>query len=181
MAAIIAAAVVAGGPGRPSHLIRQRQSARIDRWLTISNGVGRVAARKNGRNADGTFAGGNGGKPKGTRHKATRVALALLDGEAEAITRQAVEQALAGDTTALRLCLERIAPPRKDAPVQFDLPRMGSAADAAKAAGAVLDAVACGDLTPIEGAQIMGLIETYRRTLETSDIEARLVALEAGQ
>ena len=41
---------------------------------------------------------------------------ALLDGEAEAITRVAVDKAKEGDTTALRLCLERILPPRKDRP-----------------------------------------------------------------
>ena len=136
--------------------------------------------RKSGRNTDGTFGPGNPGKPKGARHKATQAALALLDGEAEALTRQAVTMALGGDTTALRLCLERIAPPRKDAPVTFDLPKMQSAADAAKAAGAVLDAVACGDLTPIEGAHIMALVEGYRRTLETTELEARVVALEGG-
>ncbi len=86
--------------------------------------------------------------------------------------------ALDGDAAALRLCLERIAPTRKDAPVAFRLPSMQSAADAAKAAGAVLGAVAVGDLTPTEGAQIMGLVETYRRTLETSELEARVAALE---
>ena len=136
--------------------------------------------RKSGRNTDGTFAAGNPGKPKGTRHKATRAALALLDGEAEVLTRQAVTMALEGDTTALRLCLERIAPPRRDAPVAFDLPRMEAARDTAKAAGAVLEAVALGELTPTEGAHIMALVETYRRTLETSELEARVVALEGG-
>lgn len=136
--------------------------------------------RKSGRNADGTFGQGNPGKPKGTRHKATRAVLALLDGEAEGLTRKAVELALDGDTMALRLCLERIAPVRKDAPVQFDMPPMQSAADAAKAAGAVLDAVALGDLTPTEGVHIMQLVETYRRTLETSELEARVATLEAG-
>ena len=136
--------------------------------------------RKSGRNTDGTFGPGNPGKPKGTRHKATRAALAMLDGEAEALTRQAVTMALGGDTTALRLCLERIAPPRKDAPVQFDIPPMQSAADAATAAGAVLDAVAGGELTPTEGAHIMALVEGYRRTLETSELEARVIALEGG-
>ena len=134
--------------------------------------------RKSGRNTDGTFAAGNPGKPKGARHKATRAALALLDGEAEALIRQAVTMALAGDTTALRLCLERIAPPRRDAPVQFDLPQMETARDAAMAAGAVLEAVALGDLTPTEGAHIMALVEAYRRTLETTEIEARMVELE---
>jgi hypothetical protein len=37
---------------------------------------------------------------------ATMVAEALLDGEAEAITRKVIEKALEGDATALRLCLE---------------------------------------------------------------------------
>lgn len=135
--------------------------------------------RKNGRDTAGRFGPGNPGKPRGARHKATQAALALLDGEAGALTRKAVEMALGGDTTALRLCLERIAPPRRDAPVQFALPKMASAQDAAQAAAAVLDAVAAGDLTPIEGAHIMGLVETYRRTLETSELEARLAALES--
>lgn len=134
--------------------------------------------RKYGRNADGTFGTGNPGKPKGTRHKATQAALALLDGEAETLTRQAVTMALGGDGAALRLCLERIAPARRDAPVTFNLPPMQSAADAAKAAGAVLEAVALGDLTPTEGAHIMALVETYRRTLETTELEARVTALE---
>ena len=88
---------------------------------------------------------------------------------------------MSGDTAALRLCLERIAPPRKDAPVIFTLPPMLTAKDASFAAGAVLDAVALGDLTPLEAAQIMALIETYRRTLETCDLEARVAALEAEQ
>lgn len=134
--------------------------------------------RKCGRNTDGTFAPGNPGKPKGARHRATQAALALLEGEAEALTRKAIETALAGDTAALRLCLERITPPRKDAPVQFNLPRMETARDAAKAAGAVLEAVADGELTPTEGAHIMQLVETFRRTLETSELEARVAALE---
>ena len=137
--------------------------------------------RKSGRNTDGRFAAGNPGKPKGARHKATQAVLALLDGEAEALTRQAVTMALGGDGAALRLCLERIAPPRRDAPVTFDLPPMQSAADAAKVAGAVLEAVAAGNLTPTEGAHIMGLVENYRRTLETTELEARMVALEGAK
>ena len=146
--------------------------------------MGRIEYRKNGketgRDASGRFTEGNPGRPRGARHKATQAALALLDGEAESLTRRAVELALDGDTTALRLCLERIAPPRRDAPVQFDLPRMESAADAAKAAAAVIDAVASGELTPTEGAHIMGLIETFRRTFETTELEARVAALEGG-
>lgn len=141
-----------------------------------------MAARENGgttgRDGAGRFTPGNPGRPQGSRHKATQAALALLDGEAEALTRLAVTMALAGDITALRLCLERIAPPRRDAPVTFSLPAMQSATDAAKAAGEVLGAVADGELTPSEGAHVMGLIETYRRTLETTELEARVLKLE---
>lgn len=135
---------------------------------------------KNGRKTDGKFASGNPGRPKGSRHKTTLAIQALLEGEGEALTRKAVEMALAGDGTALRLCLERIVPPRKDAPVRFDIPRMKSARDAVKAAGAVIDAVASGDLTPTEGAHVMALVDGFRRTLETSDLEARVLALEEG-
>jgi hypothetical protein len=133
---------------------------------------------KSGRNADGRFGAGNAGKPRGTRHKATQAVLALLEGEGEALTRKAIEMAMAGDGVALRLCLDRIAPPRKDGPVTFSLPRMTNVQDAAQAARAVLEAVSVGELTPIEAVQIMGLVDSYRRTLEITELEARLAALE---
>ena len=89
--------------------------------------------------------------------------------------------ALAGDTVALRLCLERLAPPRKDAPVRFDLPPMQGAANAAAAMGAILAGVARGDLTPGEGSAIAGLVEGYRKALETTELETRIKALEERQ
>ena len=135
----------------------------------------------NGRDTGGRFAAGNAGRPAGSRNRTTVAVLGLLEGQAEALSNKAVEMALAGDTVALRLCLERLAPPRKDSPVQFPLPRMSSAHDAAQAAAAVLEAVSGGDLTPTEGAQMMGLVDSYRRTLETSELEARVVALEGQQ
>ena len=44
----------------------------------------------------------------------------MLDGEAEGLTRKVLEMALAGDTVAMRLCLERILPPRRERPVRFN-------------------------------------------------------------
>ena len=137
--------------------------------------------RNSGRNTDGTFALGNPGKPTGARHRATQAALSLLDESTDQLTSKAIELALKGDTTALRLCLERIAPPRKDMPVRFTLPSMRSAADAVKAAGAILEAVATGALTPTEGAHVMALIEIYRKVLETGELEGRIEALEDQQ
>lgn len=133
-----------------------------------------------GRDESGRFGPGNPGKPLGARHKATRAVEVLLDAEAQTLSRKAVELALEGDTTALRLCLERIAPPRKDSPVTFDLPKMKTAGDAAGAAAATLQAVAAGELTPTQGAHVMGLVDGFRRVLEVTEIETRLADLEAA-
>ena len=133
----------------------------------------------NGRNTDGKFTDGNGGRPKGSRNKATIAIDSLLEGQAEALTQTAISKALDGDSIALRLCMDRIAPPMKDKPVVFPLPQMRDAMDASQAAGSVLSAVSDGTLTPIEGTRVMGLIDSYRRTLELTDIEQRLQSLES--
>ena len=71
-----------------------------------------------GREQGGRFRKGRSGNPKGcptgSRHKATLAAEVLLDGESEKLTRKAIAMALEGDTTALRLCLERILAARRD-------------------------------------------------------------------
>ena len=135
---------------------------------------------KNGRNTAGQFASGHSGRPRGSRNKATIAIESLLQGQAEALTQTAVTQALEGDSVALRLCMERMAPAPKDQPVSFNLPKINKAMDASEAAGSVLTAVSEGQLTPIEATREMGLIDSYRRTLELTKIEQRLQALEAN-
>ena len=134
--------------------------------------------RNYGRNTDGTFGKGNAGRPRGTRNKTTQAVAALLEGEADKLTRKAIEMALDGDTVALRLCLERIHPLKKDAPVSFGLPPMNDAEGAVQALGSLLAGVANGDLTPLEASAIANLIEGYRKTLETMELEERISALE---
>lgn len=136
-----------------------------------------------GRNSDGTFAPGNslGGNRKGSRHKVTRAVEALLEGEHEALTRKAIEQALEGDGTALRLCLDRIAPPRKDAPISFALPPIRSAEDTVTASSALLLAVAEGEVTPDEAGRVMALLTAHKTLVEAGDLEARIAALEKGK
>lgn len=132
-----------------------------------------------GRDVDGRFSPGNSGRPRGTRNKATEAALSLLEGEAEAITRKVITQALAGDPIAMRLCLERILAPRRSRPVSLDLPNLAGADDAARAVAEVLHAVSSGDIAASDGKQVVEIIESYRRALETAELEARLSTLEA--
>lgn len=130
---------------------------------------------------DGRFKPGNKaspGRPKGSRHKASLAVEALLDGQAKALTQAAVEKALGGDTTALRLCLERICPPRKDRPMSFKLPAIKSASDVLAASAAVIKAVSSGEIMPDDGAALSALLETHRRAIETNEQEARIAALE---
>ena len=135
---------------------------------------------KNGRNTAGQFSMGNSGRPKGSRNKATLAIESLLQGQAEALTQTRGTKALEGDGVALRLCMDRIAPAPKDQPVSFSLPQMNNALDASEAAGSVLNAVSNGELTPIEATRVMGLIDSYRQTLELTEIEERLQALESA-
>ena len=135
---------------------------------------------KNGRNTAGQFTEGNSGKPKGSRNKATIAIESLLEGQAEALTQTAISKALDGDSMALRLCMDRIAPLPKDNTISFTLPHMVNASDASKAAGSVLKAVSIGEITPIEGSRVMGLIDSFRRTLELTVIEQRIQALESN-
>ena len=119
------------------------------------------------------------GRPFGSRNKSTIAAQELLAGEAEALTRKAIEAALAGDPTAMRLCLERILP--RDRAVRFALPPIKSAADIAPAMGAVTAALADGVITPGEGQAIARIVTTFVQTIETSDFDQRLQMLESRQ
>lgn len=118
------------------------------------------------------------GRPKNSRNLVTRAVEALLEGEHEALTRKAIDKAMEGDNIALRLCLERIAPVRKDAPITFDLPPINTAGDTLVASASVLAAVASGEITPAEAGSVMALLTAHRGIVETCDIEARLSALE---
>ena len=142
--------------------------------MTAENSAG----KQRGRPFVPGRSGNPSGKPKGTRHKATMAADLLLEGEAEAITRKAIDLAKEGDTVALRLCLERIAPARKDRPVLFALPPIATTADVVKASAALLQAVASGDLTPSEAAELGKLVEAHVRAIEVTDVQERLTRLE---
>jgi hypothetical protein len=118
------------------------------------------------------------GRPQGSKHKATIAAQTLLDGEAQALTKKAVELAKAGNVLALRLCLERLIPIRKDQPIKLKLPKLEDVADIPKVLEAILKSVAQGEITPSEGQSLAAMLEAYRKGVELADFEARLTALE---
>ena len=118
------------------------------------------------------------GRPQGARNKTSLAAERLLDGESRALTRVCIDRALAGDSVALRLCMERILPPRKDRPVRLALPTIGKATDVPSALAVVLKSVSNGELTPDEGVRVAQVIEQIRKAIETSELEQRIATLE---
>jgi hypothetical protein len=118
------------------------------------------------------------GRKLGTRNKATMLAENLLNGEAEALVRKCIEMALAGESTAMRIVMERLLPVRKDSPISLELPKMEKVEDASKALGTITKAVAQGEITPLEGQSMANIIEAHLRAIETMDLERRLTELE---
>ena len=98
---------------------------------------------------------------------------------ARPLTRKAIELALAGDATALRLCLDRILPALRERPVAVELPTSDEPQDAVIASAALLAAVSAGEIVPGEAREIACLLEVHLKAIEVHDVEARLVALEA--
>jgi F0F1-type ATP synthase gamma subunit len=118
------------------------------------------------------------GRPRGSRNKTTVLMQNLLEGEAEAIARKAIEMAKDGDMAAIRVCMDRLASIRRKDPIAFELPPMDKARDTVAAVAAVVSAVAAGDLTTSEAAEVAKIIDLYVRALATTAFEERLEKLE---
>lgn len=118
------------------------------------------------------------GRPRGSHNKTTMAALELLQGEASALTRKAIDAALNGDMAALRLCLDRIIPHAKDRPINIVLPKITDASDLPKMTGALLEAVTAGKIGPTEAAVLSKVVDAHRGALEIADLTARIEKLE---
>jgi Family of unknown function (DUF5681) len=138
----------------------------------ITNGRGRGPGRPFEKGRSGNPA----GRRRGSRNKTTLASAALLAGESEALTRKAVEMALAVHPTAMRLCMERVLPPCRERTVEFSLPALEvapkgepcgpSARDISLAMNAVTSALAKGEITPGEAEKIAGVVETFVSAVE---------------
>lgn len=137
------------------------------------------------RRPDGRFAEGSSGNPtgrqRGSKNRATLAAQSLLEGQAEALTNKAVELALGGDVAALRLCFSRIAAPRRDPAVQFELPPLDTAGDVAGATAALAAAAADGVITPGEAFALSRVIDTLLRAIAAREAERREKLFWSGQ
>jgi hypothetical protein len=118
------------------------------------------------------------GRPKGARNRATLATEALLQGEAEEVTRTCIERAKGGDSTALRLVMERILPPMRERTIRIDLPTVASVADLPAALCTIMQAVAGGEISPGEGSALCTMLGPVRHAFEAADLGERMDEIE---
>ena len=143
------------------------------------NSAENTAPKQRGRPFKPGESGNPSGRPKGARNHATVLAAAMLDGQAEAIIRKLIDTGLSGDVSALRICLERLLPPKRSRPVAFELPaEIKTPADIAEASQLILQACASGDLSVTDANDVLTLISVHTRNVTVSDLDTRVRALE---
>lgn len=115
------------------------------------------------------------GRPRGIKDKRTSIR-ELLKPHAKDLIDKAVSLALDGDTTALRLCLDRLIPPLKqrDEPITLKL----TGTTLTENGLSVINALSKGEITPSEANSFLQAIVAQTRITEMDEIEARLTKLE---
>jgi hypothetical protein len=118
------------------------------------------------------------GRPKGSRNREKSEDQRLLEEFAPHLIRKCMALAMKGDRTALRLCMDRISAPRRDALIKMNFSPIRKARDVNRAAEKVTAAIRRGELTPSEGETMMNILESRMRVIEKVDFEQRLENLE---
>jgi hypothetical protein len=127
------------------------------------------------------FAAGNTmgrGRPRGSRNKSVSPGQDVLDEYAAKLMLKCIALAGQGDVGAMRLCLERILPVRRDALVRVSLPRIGTAQDINQAAEKVMQGMGRGKITATDGEKMMNVLQMRSRIIDSVEVERRIAKLE---
>lgn len=118
------------------------------------------------------------GRPPGSRNKSTVWAEELIGQHREAVLRKCLAMALQGDSTAMRLCVERMLPLSKESRIGLKIANVSTIADVATELNRVLQAVSRGVITTEQGQRLADLLQSRGQIIESQELEARLHALE---
>jgi hypothetical protein len=118
------------------------------------------------------------GRPPGSRNQHTVWSEELIGQYREAVLRKCLAMALQGDSTAMRLCVERILPISKESRIRLKMAKVNTMAEVATAWNQVLQAVGRGEITPEQGQRLADLLQGRGRIIESEEMEARLRVLE---
>ena len=121
------------------------------------------------------------GRPKGSRNKPKSPEQQLLEQYATAVLSKCIAMALQGNTVAMRLCVERMMPARRQPVIQLSLPEIHGAQDLDRAAAKLTQAVQRGKITPEEGQRMADILQIRSRLIQDRDVEERIARLEKAK
>jgi phage tail tape-measure protein len=169
-------------PGRraaPGFSLRDRacgRARRVSRFLQKNRKIQEKTAMRFQQGQSGNPA----GRPRGALNRATVLAQELLSARVESIAGKLIELAEGGDMRAIRVCMERLMPVIKHQPIAVELPPIENAADSVEAVASIAAAVAAGELTATEAAELAKVVDSYVGALASREFEERLSKLEQG-
>jgi hypothetical protein len=151
-----------------------RPPRRVSRFSQKQEDTGEKTAMRFQKGESGNPA----GRPRGALNRATVLAQELLAARVESIAGKLIELAEGGDMRAIRVCMERIVPAPQHQPIAVELPPIEKPADSVEAAATIAAAVAAGELTAAEAAQLAKVVDVYVHALDSKGFDERLGKLE---
>jgi hypothetical protein len=144
----------------------------------------KTGPKKRGRGPGRPFVKGQSGNPagmrRGSKHKLTTVVRTLATAEGEAIVRNIVEKAKAGDPNAQGLFLRYLLPQPKYVADPVELAPTASARQAIEQLGAVIAHTANGQLDLDSSRALIDALRTFVGCFQAVELESRLVNIEIG-
>jgi hypothetical protein len=120
------------------------------------------------------------GRPAGSRNLTYRHLHELMMAKGQQVVTAVLTAAIAGDSTAMKLVVDRVLPRRVCSPISdVAIPPLRTAADASRALGEIVGAALDGRIGAADAAALAQVVEVFRKTVEIVDHERRIVELEA--
>ena len=113
------------------------------------------------------------GKPIGAKDKRTALR-SIFEQHKDELIKIVINKAKDGDSTALRICLDRLVAPVRSNPVRIE----SFTGTLTERGEAVMAAIAAGGITAEEGSTLMSMLQAQARLVEATTLDERIAALE---
>jgi hypothetical protein len=114
------------------------------------------------------------GRPLGSRNKASIIADQLFLEDLQSICKAIIEKAKSGNIQVAKIILDRLLPPKKDLPITIEIPKIKTSYDILKAMESITQAIANGEISPLEGEALARILDIHAKSIELYDFESTL-------
>ena len=132
---------------------------------------------KSKRDENGRWLPGKSPNPLGRPAKTAKVNI-LLEGHRGELVQKALDMALDGDTTALKICLDRIAPIPKTTQPKVTITGFEHAAGLLAKCNVLISSVASGEVSCDIASNIISMLVSLTKLKEADDLAERVLKLE---